>query len=177
MRKAATRIVAAFLPLAISANALAQPADPATRTSGRPQSTAAEGWSVTVGVAPMAGPAWEGSDDMILSIFPDVRIAYGDTIFASIPDGVGWNAINDNGWKAGPIAKLRFGRDEDGGGSPFAVAGSSDALAGMGDVDPAEEVGGFVEKRFGAARQWSGRIETVRGSGGHEGIVADLSLA
>ena len=171
------RILALSLPLLFSTSAFAQPNEPSTQPSGRPSPASAEEWSVTIGVAPVVSPAWEGSDDVILSIFPDVRINYGDSIFASIPDGIGWNAINNGGWKAGPLAKLRFGRDEDGGGSPFAIAGSSDALSGLGDIDASAEIGGFVEKRFGTRRQWAGRIETVRGFGGHEGVVADVSLS
>lgn len=171
------RILAVLLPLLLSAPAFAQSTERQTQPSGRPGGTASDEWAVTVGVAPIFGPAWEGSDDMILSIFPDVRINYGDEIFASVPDGVGWNAVNDNGWKAGPQAKLRFGRDEDGSGSPFAISGGSDALIGLGDVDATVELGGFVEKRLGANRQWSGRLEVLRGFGGHDGIVADASLS
>lgn len=171
------RILAFLFPLVLSLPAFAQPIDPQSGPSGRPDAAASDELTVTVGVAPVFSPAWQGSDDMILSIFPDVRINYGDTIFASVPGGVGWNAINVNGWKAGPLAKLRFGRDEDGSGSPFAISGSSDALMGLGDVSATAEVGGFVEKRFGAARQWSGRLEVVRGFGGHEGVIADASLS
>lgn len=132
---------------------------------------------MTVGVAPVVGPAWQGSRDTVLSIYPDIRLNYGDRIFASVPDGVGWNAINEGGWKAGPIAKMRFGRDEDGSGSPFAVAGGSDALLGLGDVAATAELGGFAEKRFGARREWRGRLEVRRGFGGHEGVVAEPSLS
>lgn len=171
------RILVALVPLLLGAPAFAQPVDPQSRPSGRPDVAASNQWSVTLGVAPVVSPAWDGSDEVILSIFPDVRINYGDTIFASIPDGIGWNAVNENGWKSGPLAKLRFGRDENGGGSPFAIAGSSAALIGLGDIGASAEIGGFVEKRFGAGRQWSGRIETLRGFGGHEGVVADVSLS
>lgn len=153
----------------------AQPVQPSPGVSGRPSSD--EGWSVTVGFAPVITNAWQGSEDYVLSIFPDLRVNYGDTLFASIPDGAGWNAVNANGWKAGPIAKLRFGRDEDGSGSPFAITGRSDALLGLGNVGATAEVGGFVEKRFGIRQQWRGRIEARRGFGGHEGTVADLSLS
>lgn len=132
---------------------------------------------MTVGVAPILSPAWQGSRDMALSIFPDLRIDYDDVFFASVPDGVGWNAVNENGWKAGPLAKIRFGRDEDDGGSPFLVTGGSDALRGLGNVGATAELGGFVEKRFGERRQWRLRAEVRRGFGGHEGIVADASLA
>ena len=151
------------------------PAPPPAAASGRP--TPDEGWSVTVGVAPVLSPAWQGSKDYVLSIFPDLRVNYGETLFASIPDGVGWNAVNANGWRAGPIAKLRFGRDEDGSGSPFAVTGGSDALIGLGDIGATAELGGFVEKRFGARQQWRGRVEVRRGFGGHEGTMGDISLS
>lgn len=166
------RIVIALGAMLASTPALAQPADP---PSGRPASD--EGWQVTVGAAPVLSPAWEGSKDYVLSVFPDLRINYGDTLFASIPDGVGWNAVNANGLKVGPIAKLRFGRDEDAGGSPFAIAGESDALIGLGDVGAAVELGGFVEWRFGKRQQWRGRLETRRGFGGHEGVVGEISLS
>lgn len=129
--------------------------------------------NITIGVAPVVAPAWEGSDEMTLSIFPDLRINYKDAIFASIPEGIGWNMVNEDGWKVGPLAQLRFGRDEDQGGSPFVITGGSDALLGLGDIDAAVELGGFVEKQAGP---WRGRVEVRRGFGGHEGVVADGSL-
>ncbi|MEG8015919.1 MipA/OmpV family protein [Sphingomonas sp. 22R3R2A-7] len=142
--------------------------------AGRPLEAGTAGWSITVGVAPVLSPAWQGSRDMALAIFPDLRINYKDVIFASIPDGLGWNVVNHDGWKAGPLAKLRFGRDEERGGSPFLITGGSDALRGLGDVDAAVETGGFIEKRAGP---WRGRIEVRRGFGGHDGVVADGSVA
>lgn len=170
------RIVVAVI-LGFSAPCYAQENDVGPRQPlGRPSSSGTDGWVLTVGVAPILSPAWQGSRDMALSIFPDLRINYKDAIFASVPEGVGWNAINRDGWKAGPVAKLRFGRDEVNGGSPFLIAGGSDALNGMGDVAATAELGGFVEKRFGAGRQWRARAEVRRGFGGHEGVIADGSI-
>jgi hypothetical protein len=54
---------------------------------------------------------------------PYRRINYKDAIFASIPDGLGWNVVHHDWWKAESPAKLRFGRDEERGGSPFLIAG------------------------------------------------------
>lgn len=133
-----------------------------------------DGWSLTIGAAPVLSPAWQGSRETSLSLFPDLRVAYRDVLFASVPDGIGWNAINRDGWKVGPLAKIRFGRDERNGGSPFLIAGGSDALLGMGDVKAAGEVGGFVEKAFGPLRA---RGEVRKGFGGHDGVVADLSAS
>ena len=149
------------------------PAGVAGGPPGRPQ---ADGLSLTVGFAPVLSPAFQGSRDMTLSVFPDVRVKYGDVIFASIPEGLGWNAINTDGWKAGPLAKIRFGRDEDTGGSPFLIAGDSDALIGLGDIGTSGEVGGFVEKRIGQRRQFQLRAEILQGFGGHDGTVADISF-
>ncbi len=114
---------------------------------------------------------------MSLSIFPDLRIAYGDLFFASVPEGVGLNIVNKGGWRAGPLVKLRFGRDEKNGGSPFLIAGGSDDLAGMGDIGATAEVGGFFEKGLGSRREWTVRGEVRRGFGGHDGVLADASLS
>ena len=145
---------------------------PGARPAGPPMQP--QGWTMTVGVAPVFGMAWQGSKDTALSIFPDLRVNYKDTLFLSVPDGLGWNAVNADGWKAGPLVKLRFGRNERNGGSPFQITGGSDALIGMGDIGVAGEAGGFVEKRFGAKRQWRARAEVRRGFGGHEGVVGDV---
>jgi outer membrane scaffolding protein for murein synthesis (MipA/OmpV family) len=137
-----------------------------------------QGWSVTIGAAPVVGPAWLGSKDYALSIFPDLRIAYRDVLFGSVPDGLGWNAVRRDGWRAGPLVKLRFGRNDRDGGSPFLVAGGSDALRGLGTIPATAEAGGFVEKQFGPRRGWRARAELRKGlGGGHAGVLADLGLA
>lgn len=154
----------------------AQNADaPASRPGGPP---VGDGLSVSIGVAPVVGPAWQGSKRTAFSIFPDLRINYGDVLFASIPDGIGWNAIREDSWRAGPLVKLGFGRDEDNGGSPFLIAGSGDDLRGLGDIGVTAELGGFVETRFGPQREWQARVEVRRGlGGGHEGVLADVELS
>ncbi|MBC2670520.1 MipA/OmpV family protein [Novosphingobium piscinae] len=135
-----------------------------------------QGWTMSVGVGTLVGTAWQGSRDTALSVIPDLRINYRDRIFLSIPEGLGWNAINRDGWRIGPVLKPRFGRNEDNGGSPFQIVGGSNALRGMGDIGVAGELGGFVEKRLGRTGQWRGRIEVRQGFGAHEGVVGDLSL-
>lgn len=161
--------------LLVATPAWAQPVPPAgPPASGRPM--APEGWSIGIGVAPIFSPAWQGSKDMALSVFPDLRVSYGDLLFASVPEGIGLNAINRNGWRAGPLVKIGFGRDEDDGGSPFQIAGGSDALIGMGNVKVAGEAGGFVEHSFGPRQTWRARAEVRQGFGGHDGLLADVSL-
>lgn len=181
--------IVSVLAMAVAQPAVAQtapalptgtlPAPSATGAGARPAGPPMQpqGWTMTVGLAPVFGMAWQGSKDTALSIFPDLRVNYKDTLFLSVPDGLGWNAVNADGWKAGPLVKLRFGRDESNGGSPFQLAGGSDALIGMGDIGVAGEAGAFVEKRFGAKRQWRARAEVRQGFGGHEGVVGDVQAA
>ncbi len=147
----------------------------APEVRGRP-ADAPDEWVVTLRGAMLLTPAWLGSNDATLSLVPDVRVQYGDEVFASIPEGIGWNAIKSDGWKIGPLAKIRFGRSEDSGGSPFRIAGGSNDLLGMGDIDKSAEIGGFVEKRFGANREWEARVEVLKGLGGHDGVMAYSSL-
>lgn len=169
-------IVALAVGLLQPCHAQANDVGPEPAISARP-SAPPGGWTLTLGVAPVLSPAWQGSKDMALSIFPDLRVNYGDTIFASVPDGLGWNALNRAGWKAGPIAKVRFGRNDDNGGSLFLLSGGSDALLGLGDIPATAELGGFVEKRWGTNGQWRVRAEVRRGFGGHEGVLADGSIS
>ena len=157
-----TRLLAALMLL--SAPALAQQRPPAPTA-----------WTLGIGVAPVLAPAWQGSRDTALSIFPDLRLNYRDSLFFSIPDGLGWNAVNRDGWKLGPLAKLRFGRQESTGGSPFLVTGGSTALRGMGDVGLAGEFGGFAQKSL-AGGKLRLRAEVRQGTGGHGGVIADTII-
>ncbi|MET0247152.1 MAG: MipA/OmpV family protein [Sphingomonas sp.] len=166
------RIAAMTMLLAAPAYAQDPPLEPPPE---RARPAGGEGWSVTIGAAPVLTPAWQGSKQVSLSIFPDLRIAYGDALFASVPEGIGWNAIRADGWRVGPLVKLRFGRNERNGGSPFLITGGSDALFGMGNVKAAGEAGGFVEKAFGPGDRIRLRAELRQGFGGHRGAVADVS--
>ena len=163
----------------LAAGAIAAPAAAqetlAPEVRGRP-AEASDEWAITIRGAALLTPAWMGSDEMSLSLVPDVRVQYGDEIFASIPEGLGWNAIKGSGWTIGPLAKIRFGRDEENGGSPFLITGGSDDLLGMGDIGATAEIGGFVQKRFGAGGAWEARAELLKGFGGHDGVVAYTSL-
>lgn len=133
-------------------------------------------WALTVGVAPVVAPPFQGSRETALSVFPDIRVNFRDDVFLSVPDGLGWNVVNRDGWKLGPLAKLRFGRLERTGGSPFLVAGGSDALIGFGNIGAAAELGGFAQRSFDDGRLRL-RGEVRQGFGGHDGVVADMLVA
>jgi len=171
---------AAALILITATPALAQqgpaPGVPTTLQGAQAQRPPApKAWTLGIGLAPIYAPVWQGSRDHGLSIFPDLRLNYKDAVFLSVPDGLGWNAVNQDGWKVGPLAKIRFGRQENTGGSPFLITGGSTALRGMGDVGLAGEFGGFAQKSL-AGGKLRLRAEVRQGTGGHDGLIADTII-
>lgn len=132
-------------------------------------------WLIGVGAAGLVAPAFEGANDYNLMAVPDIRVSYKDKFFASVPEGIGYNVINSNGWRAGPIGKVHWGREEDG-GSPWRVAGTeSTALRGLGDVDATFEAGGFVEYTW--REHYATKAELRQGVNGHEGLVGELGFS
>jgi len=164
------------LAACVAAPAFAQGAAPGVPVVVAPvQLPGLRNWTLGVAVAPLYAPVWQGSRDHALSIFPDLRLNYRDVVFASLPDGLGWNIVNRDGWKLGPLVKPRFGRSENTGGSPFVLTGKSDALRGFGNIGFAAEPGAFAQFGFagGKARV---RAEVRHGFGGHDALVSDLIL-
>ena len=127
---------------------------------------------LSVGAATLVTPAFKGSDEYQLIAVPNISLNYKDRLFASVQEGLGYNLVNQNGWRAGPLLRYAFERKEDG-SSTFRVAGDkSDALRGLGDVDGTFEAGGFLEYRY---QEWSGKVELRQGINGHEGVIADVN--
>ena len=134
-----------------------------------------KGNALTIGAAAVfvSAPVFSGSRTQNWALVPDIRFNYRDAVFASFPDGLGWNAVNHDGWKLGPLFKLRLGRTEDGKGSLLSISGQTDALMGMGDVPAAGEVGGFAQYIW---QKFRARAEVRQGFGGHDGVVADTVI-
>lgn len=133
-----------------------------------------EGWRVEAGGGFLVGPSFDGADTYQVSALPSIRVAFGERFTATVQDGAAYALVDQGGLRAGPIARVAFGRDEDGEG-PFQIAGDdTDALIGLGDVDTGVELGAFVERATGPIAL---RAEWVQGLGGHEGMVADISAA
>lgn len=131
------------------------------------------GWTFSLGVATRYQPAFAGSADYQLIAFPDFKVEYGDRFFAAPFEGVGCTIIDGDGWRIGPIAKVDFGRTEDD-GNPFRIAGNAtSALRGLGDVDMALELGGFLEYSVGP---FSYSLELRQGLGGHAGLIGETNL-
>lgn len=133
-----------------------------------------DGWTATAGAGAIYAPAYQGSDDYQLSLVPDVSVKYREDFEASVHKGVRYNLVNYNGLRAGPIARYDFGRDEDG-DSMFRVGGDeTNDLRGLGDVDGAPELGGFIE--YDLLPFLEAKAELRQAIGGHEGLVGDLGV-
>ena len=119
-------------------------------------------WSIIVGGGGAYAPDYEGSDDYEFQPFPFASITYDDFIFIE-GTSLGVNLLNFDGFKAGPIARYGFGRDED----------DNNALDGLGDVDASVELGGFLKYEVGI---WSAALTVAQNiAGGHDGLVAEAS--
>lgn len=139
----------------------------------QPQVQSQDGWRLGIGSGARLAPNYVGDDDYRLSALPSIRVEYGDRFFASIENGIGFNVLNRAGFRAGPISRIRFGRNEDG-SQPFAVAGNRTSdLIGLGDVNTTAELGGFIEYEIVG---FTSDLEVRRGVNGHEGVVIDASI-
>ncbi|MGE0595919.1 MAG: MipA/OmpV family protein [Hyphomonadaceae bacterium] len=126
---------------------------------------------MTIGAGALYAPNYEGDDEYHVSVLPNVEVAYGERFSASVQNGARYRWIDGANLRAGPIARLNFGRDEDG-SQAFAVSGDeTDDLRGLGDIDTSIELGGFLEHELGALTL---SVEARQGLSGHEGFVADL---
>lgn len=133
----------------------------------------AQDWSFSVGAGALVTPTYQGDDAYQVLVVPDIRVTYKNRFFVSVREGARYNAVKTERWRAGPIAKIDFGRDDDG-SSPFRVdGGDADDLRGLDTIDAAIELGGFVTYH---ANPIEVRAELRQAVGGHEGMVGNLSL-
>ncbi len=164
---------ACAMVLALAASAAA--AQPPQRAGGpqpqRPQQP--QGWQVLVGGGMLYAPTYLGDDEYQLRALPNIQVNYSDVFFASVQNGVGANLWRQDGFRAGPIARIAFARQEDG-VQPFVIAGPDTTdLEGLGDVSTTIELGGFVAYE---TPRWQALFEARQGVNGHEGFVFDASL-
>lgn len=95
-------------------------------------------WSATLGAGVAGAPDYEGAGSYHARAVPLVSINYGDMFFFG-PIGLGMNAINWNGFRAGPVLGYEGGRDQ----------GDDPHLSGLGDISSSLTAGAFAVYRFG----------------------------
>lgn len=133
-----------------------------------------EGWTIDIGAGALISPLYQGDNEYGVSMVPSIRASYGDRFFASVEGGIGYNVFNSDSFKAGPLAEIEFGRDEDGSG-PFRVSGNStDDLRGLGDIDTSLSLGGFMEYQTGKLAL---SLKGGKAVSGHEGLTGEMGLA
>lgn len=132
-----------------------------------------DGWSLSIGAGALFSPNYLGDDAYSLAVVPYIRVKHGDRFFASVEEGVGYNLINQVNFRAGPLATIEFGREEDE-GNPFRVIGDRTTdLIGLGDVDISFSLGGFAEVDFGSLTASARLGQAVSG---HDGLTGEIGL-
>lgn len=122
------------------------------------------GWQIDVGPGVLAVPRFPGSDGLRILPIPQLDIRYKNQFFASVQTGIGYNVLNTRKWRAGPILRPEFGRTQ----SDIAV------FPGLDRIRFAPELGGFLT--YQPSLFTSVQLEVRKAVGGHDGVVADLTL-
>ena len=122
-------------------------------------------WTVMVGIGGEYKPDFEGANRSMLSPVPifAIRRAGSTEQFRGPRDSASIALIDFGDLRAGPAGKF----------VPSRKANSYSELNGLGDVNTAVELGGFVE--YYPVDWFRTRGELRQGIGGHHGVVADLS--
>lgn len=154
-------LIGVLAGLSLHTSAIAQPA---SIGSGSAAPAAAPQWTFDIGPGVVVAPWFEGGANYRVLPIPSLDLRYQrDRLFVSARDGVGATLLDESGFKAGPIFRYRFPRNEwDGPG-----------LYGTGTVPFTVEGGGFL--RYD--RPWAGaKVELRRGLGGSNGLVFDAQI-
>jgi outer membrane protein len=159
---AAAGAIAAFPDAVTAQTAVTLPAPPFELPLVPPVSG---NWTVMVGVGGEYKPDFEGAKRNTLSPVPifSIRRAGSTEQFRGPRDGASIALIAFGDLRAGPVGKFVASRK----------ASSYSELNGLGDVNAAIELGGFVE--YFPVDWFRTRVELRQGFGGHHGVVADVS--
>jgi outer membrane protein len=122
-------------------------------------------WTVSVGAGAEYKPDFEGARRSMLSPVPifSIRRAGSAEQFRGPRDSASIALLDFGNLRAGPAGKFVAARK----------ANNFAELNGLGDVNAAVEIGGFVE--YFPVDWLRTRAEVRQGFGGHHGVVADFS--
>jgi len=121
---------------------------------------------VRLGGGVAAQPKYEGDDQMRVSAVPVISARYSDWAFLEGTSArfnmFAVGKATPKKFRAGPMMKLDFGRDES----------NSRDLRGLGNVSTSVELGGYMSYNIGAGRIRASIRQDV--ASGHKGAVADF---
>ena len=159
------------LPTGASAQTAGSDADPTMLSNVSPDDKRRER-QMMVGAFVAYSPAYLGADEYQLVAGPSIQVRY-DRAFLSIQDGLGYDIVRSNGWRAGPSISLRQSRQDDGGG-PFRIAGDrTDDLRGLGTIRASADVGGYVAYERGAV---AAKLDVRHATNTDLGLIATLGV-
>src|SRR5882672_10002864 len=115
-----------------------------------------------VGAAVINVPRYLGSDERKTRFFPLLDYRWSNGWFAGTGSGVGYNFSTRPSMQYGVRMTADFGRDED----------DTAALRGLGDIDPAAEIGAFLNLRFDSGLFLRSALRYGSGND-HDGLVLD----
>jgi len=163
-RAAAGLCLLATMPAAVVHAADLTPAAPPAVPA--PANAPADQWTVELGLELRTLPHYQGSEVYATYPFPflDVRAAGTPPRFHAPRDGIGYALYDTDQIKAGPVLQVELGRH----------VKHNPALAGLGNIGAAAEIGGFVD--YWPVPWLRARVELRQGFGGHHGIVSDQTV-
>jgi outer membrane scaffolding protein for murein synthesis (MipA/OmpV family) len=115
------------------------------------------------GVALIAGHEYLGSDERKLRAYPVLDYQWKNGWFAGTSNGIGYQFATPENYQVGLRVTADLGRRES----------ASDALAGVGNIDVAAEIGGFAN--FFITPEWFLTSSIRYGAGNdHNGVQVDV---
>ena len=165
------RSISVIISMAFALPAMADEPDRQGPPSGPPGGLNDDGWSLFVGGGGFYAPNWSGDDEYSAAAVPFLRVTKGDVFFASVQEGAGLALIKNKQFRAGPLATIDFGRDEDG-NNPFRISGNDSLdLVGLGNISTTVALGGFADYEMGDIKF---KAKAGRAIGSHDGVTAEL---
>jgi outer membrane scaffolding protein for murein synthesis (MipA/OmpV family) len=131
------------------------------------QKDAAGDWDVSIGAGLLVKPEFLGSEDYEIIPLPVIDARWRENLSINTRDGISYDILKGEEYKAGIGAGYDFGRDED--------DGDDNWLDGTGDIDPAIETRLYAE--YGWEPVWlEGEVRADTFSSGHEGWLANVGV-
>lgn len=150
----------------VQAQVLSSPDPDLTRVANQPEKKSEPDWDLRIGGGVAYKTRFDGSKDYVVSPVPFAEIRYKSRLFLSVFDGLGYDLLKTEHFRAGPVIKYEAGRKE-------SDAGSSNALRGLGNISATAEAGGYIEYQW---QNFAAKAEVRKAIGGHKGVVGNIGI-